>query len=304
MNNTMEWAARLAERKLGIGGSECAAALGLDPYITPRELWERKLGRLPEVADNDFMAAGRHIEPAIATWAMEKYGFHLRMRHQSLVHRSFSWMRANVDRLVVGERRGVEIKNVDRLAVQRSNDWGEDGSSDVPERHFLQCQHYLEVLNYDRWDLIACIGGNELRRYHIERDEEVIEEIIEREHAFWLMVEREEPPPFDYEHASTLPLLKKLYPGTNGMTIALPVEAVEWHRVLTDAVKRVKQYEAVVDGARAHLLDLLGESAVGKLADGSGAYTRKTVQRRGYEVAPTSYTDFRFKASKGDANDE
>ncbi|KXU94191.1 hypothetical protein CR51_27355 [Caballeronia megalochromosomata] len=293
-----------SERQRGIGGSECAAALGLDPYITQRELWERKLGRLPEVEDTERMAAGRHIEPAIAAWAAEKYGFHLRMRHQSLVHRSFKFMRANVDRLVVGERRGVELKNVDRLIVQRSKEWGDEGSSDVPERHYLQCQHYMEVLSFDEWDLIACIGGNELRRYHIERDEPLIEEIVERERSFWEMVIREEPPPFDYDHQSTIPLLRKLFPGTSGETVALPPDALHWHGVLSEASRKVKQYEAVVDGCKAHLLELLGEAAIGTLPGNRGEYRRKVVQRRGYTVEPTSYIDFRFKSIKGDANDE
>ncbi|BAO89056.1 YqaJ viral recombinase family protein [Caballeronia cordobensis] len=302
--NKIDRAAWLAERQLGIGGSECAAALGLDPYITQRELWERKLGRLPEIEDNERMAAGRHIEPAIAAWAVEKYGLNLRMRHQSLVHRSFKFMRANVDRLIVGERRGVELKNVDRLIVQRSNEWGDEGSNDVPERHYLQCQHYMEVLAFDAWDLIACIGGNELRRYHIERDEELIEQIVEREQSFWACVVREEPPPFDFDHHSTIPLLKKLYPGTNGETIVLPPDALDYHRVMSNAARQVKRYEAVVDGCKAHLLDLIGAAAVGALPGNIGEYRRKVVHRRGYAVEPTSYIDFRFKSIKGDANDE
>ncbi|MCG7403047.1 YqaJ viral recombinase family nuclease [Caballeronia zhejiangensis] len=302
--NKVDRAAWLLERNLGIGGSECAAALGIDPYITQRELWERKLGRLPDTPDNERMAAGRHIEPAIAAWAIEKYGFHLRMRHQSLVHRNIKIMRANVDRVHVGQRRGVELKNVDRLIVQRSNEWGEEGSSQIPERHYLQVQHYMEVLNFEAFDVIACIGGNELRRYQIERDEELIEEIVEREQVFWGYVEREEPPPFDFDHASTLPLLKKLYPGTSGESIDLPPEAVHWHKVMTEAGKQVKRYEAIVDGCKGHLLGMLGDAAIGTLNDNSGEYRRKIVNRRGFEVAPTSYIDFRFKSTKGDANDE
>ncbi|MDR5790313.1 YqaJ viral recombinase family protein [Caballeronia sp. LP003] len=302
--NKIDRAAWLAERQLGIGGSECAAALGLDPWVTQRELWERKLGRLPDVPDNERMAAGRHIESAIATWAAEKYGLNLRQRHQSLVHRSIKFMRANVDRVHVGERRGVELKNVDRLIVQRSSEWGEEGSSQVPERHFLQCQHYMEVLNFEAWDLIACIGGNELRRYTIERDEELIEQIVEREQIFWGYVVREEPPPFDFDHASTLPLIKMLYPGTSGETIALPPEALHWHKVLVDAAQHVKRYEGIVDGSKGHLLELLGDVAIGTLPGNSGEYRRKVVNRRGFEVGPTSYIDFRFKSTKGEANDE
>ncbi|AUT62909.1 YqaJ viral recombinase family protein [Paraburkholderia terrae] len=302
--NTIDRAAWIEQRKSGVGGSECAAALGLDPHVTRRELWERKLGHLPDTEDNERMAAGRHIEPAIATWAAEKYGLHLRQRHQSVVHARHKWMRANVDRLIVGQRCGLEIKNVDRLVVLQSGEWGEEGSGDVPERHYLQCQHYMCVLNYPLWDLVACVGGNELRRYHIERDAEVVEEVVAREYEFWQYVEREEPPPFDFDHASTLPLLKKLYPGTNGGVIDLSPDAVHWHFTLVEAALKAKHYDAVVDGCKAHLLELMGDAAIGRIPGNCGEYRRKVVQRRGYEVAPCTYTDFRFKSSKGDVHDE
>ncbi|MGF6877392.1 YqaJ viral recombinase family protein [Paraburkholderia sp. MM5477-R1] len=299
--NRIDRTAWLAERRLGIGGSDCAAALGVDPHVTQRELWERKLGHLPEVEDNERMAAGRHIEPAIAAWASEKYGLQLRQRHQSLVHPKYRWMRANIDRLVVGERRGVEIKNVDWLVVRQSAEWGPDGSDCVPERFFLQCHHYMAVVNYPAWDLIACVGGNELRRYHIDRDPELIELVVEHEHDFWLHVEREEPPEFDYDSPATLDLIKKLHPGTGGGVIDLPDEAVHWHGALLEAQSKAKNYEAVADGCKAHLLDLMGDAAIGKLATG-GEYRRKIVQRRGYTVEPCQYTDLRF--SKGASHDE
>ncbi len=302
--NKVDRAVWLAERQQGLGGSECAAALGLDPWVTRRELFERKRNRLPETPDNDRMAAGRFMEGAIADWAAEKYGMTLRQRHQALVHRSFSWMRANVDRVVVGKKNGVELKNVDRLIVERSGEWGKEGSADVPERHYLQCQHYLEVTRFDVWTLIACVGGNELRRYEIPRDEEIIEEIVDREREFWDCVVRDEPPPFDYGHQSTIPLLKKLYPGTNGETVELPLDALGWHQVLVDAAKKVKQYEAIANGCKAHLLDLLGEAAIGALPNVGGEYRRKVVNRRGFTVEPTSYIDFRFKSIKGDEHDE
>ncbi|MDR5757874.1 lambda-exonuclease family protein [Caballeronia sp. LZ035] len=301
--NKVDRAAWLAERNLGIGGSECAAALGVDPHLTSRELWERKLGNLPEIEDNERMAAGRHIEPAIATWASEKYGLQLYQRHQSLVHPKYPFMRANVDRLVRGIKRGVEIKNVDRLIVRMSGEWGEDGSDLVPERFFLQCHHYMAVIGYPEWDLIACIGGNELRRYHIERDPEIIELIVEHEHDFWQHVEQENPPEFDYDNASTLPLLKKLYPGTGGGIVALPDEAVHWHFTMQGAKKKQDSYEAIVDGCKAHLLELMADAAIGKLNIG-GEYRRKVIERKAYSVEATQYVDFRFSKAKGASNDE
>jgi hypothetical protein len=58
---------------------------------------------------------------------------------------------------------------------------------------------------------------------------------------------------------------------------------------------RPKQYQAVSDGARAHILHAMGGAAIGTLRD--GAYKRKLVERKGYSVEPTEYIDFRFSRS-------
>ncbi|MFM0393746.1 hypothetical protein [Paraburkholderia phytofirmans] len=98
-------------------------------------------------------------------------------------------------------------------------------------------------------------------------------------------------------------LLRRLYPETNGETITLDPDALHWHAVRLQAAERAAQYEAISGGARAHLLAMLGENAIGQLPDGTGSYRRKQVTRKGYEVAQTAYMDFRFIKAKG-GNDE
>jgi predicted phage-related endonuclease len=52
-----EW---LTVRKKGIGGSDAAAAIGLNPYQSPLELWMIKTGRdegLPKIDPNDATRA-------------------------------------------------------------------------------------------------------------------------------------------------------------------------------------------------------------------------------------------------------
>ena len=39
-----EW---LEERRKSIGGSDAAALVGMNPYVTPYTLWADKTGRLP-----------------------------------------------------------------------------------------------------------------------------------------------------------------------------------------------------------------------------------------------------------------
>ena len=43
----------LFERKGGIGGSDAGAIIGVNPYRSPYSVWADKLGKLPEIPDNE-----------------------------------------------------------------------------------------------------------------------------------------------------------------------------------------------------------------------------------------------------------
>ncbi|KVS50668.1 endonuclease [Burkholderia cepacia] len=286
----------LALRRTGIGGSDAAAALGESPYQTPYELYLDKLGLAPPREETERMRMGRRLEAVIADEYALTRVVKLRRRNQPVRHPKYPWMLASPDRLVEGQRLGLEAKSVDPAAF-RFGEWGDEGSDQVPTHYLLQVCHYMCVLDYARWDLAALVGGNHLRVYTIHRDVELEEMLIEREHAFWQHVERREPPEPGFEHPSTLPLLRRLHPGTDGSVIELPPLADAVHAVRVDFDEQVKTYQAGVDAARARLLHMMGDAAVGRLPSG-GEYRRKVVERSRYEVAASSYVDFRFSKGK------
>jgi putative phage-type endonuclease len=287
----------LAERRTGIGGSDVAAALGLDPYCTQRELWEKKLNHLPDSEDTRLTRAGRFMEAAIGDLYAEQFGVTLRKKHVTVVHPKYPILRANIDRLIVGERSGLELKNCDSMVFRLSGEWGPEDTDEIPQRYLLQALTYAMCLDYPQWFVGVLVGGNDLKRYVIHRDAELESLVVDGVHAFWSHVESGEPPPFDYDHPTTLPLLKKLYRGTEGGVIDLPEEAMHWHHVRLEAGLEAKAYEATQDGATAHLLHLMGEAAVGHLSDGT-EYVRKMVTRKAYAVEETTYTDFRHRKPK------
>lgn len=288
----MDRATWLAERRKGIGGSDAAAAVGQSMYCTPYELWAEKTGLIAgELPETERMTFGRIMENVIASRYAETHGVRVRRRNTILRHEQYPWMLANLDRVVEGQRVGLECKNVDVFAY-RAGEWGEPGSDEIPVEYFLQVTHYLAVTGFDLFHLAVCIGGNRQQTYTIERDEELIEQLIDQEAGFWQCVETNTPPDFDYAHPTALRLARQLYPGTSGAVIDLPDEAMHWHRVRIEADLEAKAYEATKDGATAHLLHLMGGAAVGRLSDGT-EYRRKTVERKGYAVEPCQYIDFR-----------
>jgi putative phage-type endonuclease len=298
MHTRDEW---LEQRKKGIGGSDCAAALGQSRHMTATELYYQKVGGPVE---RDFDADGiertefgRAMEGVIASQYARRFGVRLRRRNAIIRHPRYPHMLANVDRLIEGKHEGLEIKNVDAMAYRFGGEWGEPGSDEIPVAYLLQVAHYMCVLNYPVWHVAACVGGNKLAVYHVERDPELEGMIIDGEIKFWTFVEEGEPPPLDYDHPHAVDFLKRLYRGTSGETVTLSPELSHWHEVKLEATEAHKRAEALIDGCKARILDAMGNAAIGVLP-GVGEYVRKTVHRDAYSVEPIDYQTLTFRKPK------
>ena len=294
-DNEADW---LEKRRLGIGGSDAATVIGLNPYKTAYQLWAEKTGRLePEdLSGNDRIYFGHKLEDLIADVYSERTGRKVRRRRQILRSKAHPFMLANIDRDVVGEARGLECKNVDKDVARFSDAWGPSGTDQVPESYFIQCQHYMAVMGYEVWDLAALVGGNEIRIYTIERNDSIIDTLIAKERDFWRLVESGEEPEIDWEAKSTSAMLKRMYgPETvSDEKIVLPEEALHWHKVKEDARKKAKEYEKVAEVANNHLMAMAGDAGTIYIPGLDGGYTRKVVKTKGYTVEPSEYVRFAY----------
>lgn len=298
-------------RRSGIGGSDISVVVGLNPFKSPYELYLEKRGELAgrePVADAERdmrLLFGHLFEDPIAQGycilrsKRERQEVKVARKHETLRHPDFSWIMAHIDRRVVGERRGLECKNVGPWAWREQ--WGPDGSDQVPDYMLLQVQHYMAVTGYELWDLAALHGGNDLRVYTIPRDQGIIDSLLNAASDFWVCVQQGEPPEIAWETDATTELLKRLYPGSDGSLKEAPADLVKWHEVRQEAMKARNYYEGVADGALNHLRLYMGASAYLQFPDGSG-YTRKLIKKKGYTVEPTEYVDMRFtkQVLKGD----
>jgi putative phage-type endonuclease len=282
-----------AERLTGLGGSDNGVVLGMSPFKTRLELYLEKRGELaPDFSDNSLTRAGRIMEQVIAAMYAEAKGVKVRKINRQLRHPDYPWMVGHIDRDVVGEKRGVEIKNVSPRIGYR---WGKSGDPDgVAEYHLPQVHSYMLLMNYEVFDVAAYFGGDDLRIYPVERDPEWDEILIGAASDFWHHhVLAGVPPEPDFDHRSTIPLLSRLYPGTNGQTVEADEMIRHWAAVAQDAAAKATEYEAVAKSAKGHLLAFMGDAAVLSLGDGK-AFRRKETKRSGYTVEPTSYMDCRF----------
>ncbi len=190
----------LAIRKQGIGSSDAAAAVGLNPYKSQLELWLEKTGRdehLLKPAPNDETHPvywGNVLEPIVAVHYARKTGHKVRRINAILQHPdpNLAWMLANIDREVVGSKE-VQILECKTAGINGAKLW-RDG---VPDYVQLQVQHQLAVTGKQTADVAVLLGGQHLDIHRIERDQKLIERLIELERQFWRHVETDTPPPAD-----------------------------------------------------------------------------------------------------------
>ncbi len=251
-----EW---LEHRKQGIGGSDAAAILGMNPWRTPMDVWLEKTGEFTRNdEENEKMYWGTVLEDIVAREFMARTGLKVRRRNAILKHKQYPFMIANVDRLVVGQSAGLECKTAGQYSA---DNW----AVGVPDYYIPQVQHYMAVTGHKVWYVAVLIGGQEFKYYKVARDDSFIRELIQAETAFWKLVEERTPPPIDGTSAST-ELIKKLYPeAEKGKEIELPFEAFELIQQYEQACEEEKRIQLIKSEATNRLKDMLGTAEKGSI---------------------------------------
>ncbi|KVC42474.1 endonuclease [Burkholderia pseudomultivorans] len=203
----------LQVRRTGIGGSDSAAAVGLNPYKSQLELWLEKTGRDATLARPDPHDTtepvywGALLEPIVAAAYTHQTGNRVRKVNAVLQHPTIPWMLANLDREVIGGL-DVQILECKTAGEFGARHWREG----VPEYVQLQVQHQLAVTSKRVAHVAVLLCGQKLEIHRIERDDELIARLIPLEAQFWQYVTSDTPPPADGSESADR-ALRCLYPG-------------------------------------------------------------------------------------------
>lgn len=272
-----EW---LSQRQTGIGASEAAASVGLSNWKPQLQLFLEKAGlREPEdLSDREEVAIGLVMEPVIAELYTAKTGREIvRPGYKLRKHPDYDFIFATLDGETTTKDRIVEMKNIGHFSYIRGG-WGDVDSEEVPTDYFLQVQHQLGVTGYDVADLAVLIAGQKFRVYEIQRDDELIRMLTEKQDRFWNEnVLTKTPPVLDYHNPKANDLLKTIYPGTDGTTIVLDDGfrlAEEYQKFAAAESDAKKKREAL----KAEISDLMKNASVG-IVPGLGGFTRKMITR-------------------------
>lgn len=230
-----EW---LQDRRKGIGGSDVATILGLNKWKSPYQLWMEKTGQV-EIDHSDSEPAywGNVLEEVVAKEFQERTGKKVRRRNQVFEHPLHPFLRANIDRDVVGENAILECKTANAYLMK---DWEGD---EIPMSYLCQIQHYMNVLNRQYAYIAVLIGGQKFVWKKVERDQELIDLLTETLVEFWEEnVLKGIEPVIDGSKATT-DFIKEKYADVGDEEITLPAEfdlMVEERRQLKKDEKSIK----------------------------------------------------------------
>jgi len=157
----------------------------------------------------------------------------------------------------------TEILEVKTASVYAQREWGEQDTDQVPEAYALQAQHEIMCRpGVVRCHLAVLIGGQKLQTYVVERDEELIEDLLRIERTALSNARAGIPPPMDGSEAASNYLRLKS-PRDNGERVELtePVEALALAYLSAREQEKVvaEQKEAIANRLR----DAMGDHALG-----------------------------------------
>lgn len=254
-----EW---LAERRTGIGASDAAASIGLAPPswgLTPYTLWREKRGEHVDrnTENNESLYWGSVHEPAILRWYAEKTGHDVITGGGLLRSFGCPFMIAHLDGDVPDKNTIVEAKTVDKDAYRFDDAWGKPGTSEVPDYYNIQCQHGMYVAGRLHADLAALVGGNDPVLYHIDRDDDLIDDLIRGEAAFWQHVVDGTIPP-----VTSLDEAKSRYPKSVALKHVFATPEVIFAAQQLAAVKAsAKQFGGALEEHELTIKTFMGDAA-------------------------------------------
>jgi predicted phage-related endonuclease len=277
--------AAMPDRAQFIGGSDAAAVLGVSDWMTPLELFQKKVGTAPPEKPNprldSIRRAGHELEPHILRLLLAKLreqGLEVELlaRNARYVDQEHTFLGCEIDFelritgtvLINGSEVYFDGEHINGDCKSSQGfwrwKWGAEGSDDVPIAYAAQFMHGLGITKR-RWCIVAAlIGLHDVAIFWVRHDAETIAAMREKEVAFWLdhVQTKVEPDPLKFSD------IRALFPQDNGRTVEATAE-------VATQVERIQKLERQVAITEAEIEDL--KVSVGEYV---GDFMRLTVQGR------------------------
>lgn len=198
-----EW---LQARNNRIGGSDAAAIIGLNPYMSNVDLWEIKTCRSQQedISEKPYVKYGTEAEKYLRElFKLDHPEYTVFYEENNMfLNDAYPWAHASLDgwlRREDGSHGILECKTTNILNSHQKEKW----DNRIPDNYYCQILHYFMVtefnfailkaqLKYDYGDDVMCVT----KHYRIERTEveQDIQYLAEKEKEFWECVKEGRKP--------------------------------------------------------------------------------------------------------------
>lgn len=239
-----------------IGGSDAASVVGLNPYRSSYTLWAEKTGKIPSFEGNLATEVGTYLEDFVAKLFEKETGKKVRRENQSILNDQYPWAIANVDRVIVGEDAGLEIKTTSEMNLKKFK------NGEYPAQYYVQCVHYLAMTGKKKWYLAVLIGNRTFEIFEIERDEAEIDALMAEEKAFYELIKSDTAPATDGTN-STTETIKTIYADSNEDSVNLFAYEDALNQYMA-VQTQIKELEAIKDEMANKVKVFMGEAGKGE----------------------------------------
>jgi predicted phage-related endonuclease len=194
-------------------------------------------------------------------------GLHTVEHIPPLFHHEHEFMYGHVDRLVVaspdmpavvdGNVMAETLLECKTTSVFNKDEWGEEGSDQVPNAYLLQCAWYMAITDCARADIAVLIGNQDFRLYRIHRDEKLEGLMLDQAKRFW----------FDHVLAGVAPQpqtvddVRLLFPQeVPDKTLEAPPEVVDALQQLKALQNRSKALEEKAEAVKTKIMQAMGQA--------------------------------------------
>ncbi len=243
-------------------GSTCIAAIyALHPHRSARQVYEQKLG-ISTTETNEDMIRGTSMEPVCKAVYEHATGEALfkspfRCTEDGILGDTCDFETG----LHADEYRCIEFKTHDYPMAR--DDYGPDGSDQVPDHELIQCQWHMGFANADICELCVWFSLRKWSRFIIYRDREWFAEMRDFARKWWTKhVEGNEPPPLTGSNVDS-EYVKRRFNVAREDTIVYStpeIEALIAHHQACLKVK--KEWTANTEQAANQLKEFMGSASV------------------------------------------
>jgi predicted phage-related endonuclease len=128
---------------------------------------------------------GKRMEPYILDMIRDEHGVNVIAANERYTDQAVDYFACEIDAEAQDEMRGhinIEIKTVHPFKVK---EWGEELTDALPLHYLAQVQWGLGITRRQHCDVYALIG-DDLKRYAVEADGELIATLREKAIQFWV----------------------------------------------------------------------------------------------------------------------